>query len=149
MQSYGMYYHLLFHVVWTTRNRAPTIDQAGAAYLWAHLPIVARQERARLLELGIVTSHVHLLVRVHPLTVLPRLLQRMKGGTACGINRAVATSGPLLQWAKGYSVHSVSPRHQGVVAAYVRHQHIRHPDEAIPGWNPRHVASATPAEPRL
>ncbi len=144
-----MYHQLLVHIVWTTRDRRPTIDQPRAAYLWEHLPIIARQERARLLELGIVATHLHLLVRLHPSTVIPRLLQRMKGGTATVINRHVASLEPSLRWAKGYSVISVSPRQRGMAAAYVRHQPTHHPSEAIPGWTSRPVASATSAEPRL
>jgi REP element-mobilizing transposase RayT len=144
-----MHHRLLVHIVWTTRDRQPTIDRPRAAYLWKHLPIIARQERARVLELGIVATHLHLLVRLHPSTVIPRLLQRMKGGTATLINRQPGSACPTLRWTKGYSVTSVSPRQQDVAAAYVRHQHTHHPDEAIPGWPARPVASATSAEPRL
>ena len=144
-----MHHQLLVHIVWTTRDRQPTIDRPRAEYLWKHLPIIARQERARVLELGIVTTHLHLLVRLHPSTVIPRLLQRMKGGTATLINRGAPLQDPALRWAKGYSVISVSPRQRGVAAAYVRHQHTHHPDEAIPGWTAPPVASATSAEPRL
>ena len=82
-----MHHQLLAHIVWTTRDREATIDRARAAYLWEHLPIIARQERARILELGIVATHLHLLLRLHPSTQLPRLLQRMKGGTAALINK--------------------------------------------------------------
>ena len=98
-----------------------------------------------MLELGIVTTHLHLLVRLHPSTVIPRLLQRMKGGTATLINRHMASEGPALRWAKGYSVISVSPRQRGIAAIYVRHQHTHHPEEAIQGWIGRPVASATSA----
>ena len=129
-----MYHRILVHIVWTTRERVPTIDRAYAAYLSEHLPIIARQERARVLELGIVATHLHLLLRLHPTTVIPRLLQRMKGGTAHGINRRLAPGAPVLRWAKGYSVQSVSPRHRESAAAYVRDQHLHHPGEAIPGW---------------
>ncbi len=144
-----MYHRLLVHIVWTTRDRAATIDRHRAAFLWENLPIIARQERARILELGIVATHLHLLVRLHPSTVIPRLLQRMKGGTATLINKQVVAQGPALRWAKGYSVISVSPRQLDIAAAYVRHQPTHHPHEAIPGWSGQPVASATSAEPRL
>ena len=144
-----MHHLILVHIVWATRDRRPTIDRPRAVYLWEHLPIIARQERARVMELGIVATHLHLLVRLHPSTVIPRLLQRMKGGTATLMNRMAISPGPPLQWARGYSVRSVSSRHWDAVAAYVRQQHDHHPLEAIPGWSGRPVASATSAEPRL
>ena len=144
-----MHHHVLVHVVWTTRDREPSLDRERAVYLWERLPIIARQERARILELGLVATHLHLLVRLHPMTQLPRMLQRMKGGTAYGINGGASTDPSRLRWAKGYSVISVSPRAISRVAVYVRDQHLHHPDQAIPGWSNPSVASATPAESRL
>jgi putative transposase len=145
-----MYHRLLVHIVWTTHDRDATIDRHRAIFLSENLPIIARQERARILELGIVTTHLHLLVRLHPSTTIPRLLQRMKGGTATLINKRMAAEGPALRWAKGYNVTSVSPRHQEIAAAYVRYQHTHHPHEANPGWSGQpSVASATSAEPSL
>ena len=32
--------------------------------------------------MGVVRSHLHLLIRLHPTTSIPRLLQRMKGGSS-------------------------------------------------------------------
>ena len=141
----SMHHRLVVHLVWTTRDRLPSINRVRAQYLWEHLPIIVRQERGRLLELGIVTTHLHMLVRLHPTTQLPRLLQRMKGGSAYGINGAAAIGQTHLRWAKGYSVTSVSPRAMPSVSTYVHHQHLRHPEEAIAGWSNDPVASATPA----
>ena len=154
-----MHHKLLVHIVWTTRDREATIDSRRAAYLWENLPVIARQERVHILEIGIVTTHLHLLVRIHPSTSLPRLLQRMKGGTARAVNWHASVSGPALRWAKGYSATTVSPRHVGAAASYVRQQHTHHPVDAISGWagqptrrsdefgNVARVASATSAEP--
>ena len=66
-----MHHQLLAHIVWTTRDREASITRERAAYLWERLPIIARQERARILEMGVVATHLHLLVRLHPTTQLP------------------------------------------------------------------------------
>ncbi|MBP9106518.1 MAG: IS200/IS605 family transposase [Gemmatimonadaceae bacterium] len=134
-----MHHRLHVHLVWTTRDRVPSLDSGRAAYLSEHLPIIARQERARVLAIGLVTTHLHLLVRLHPTSDLPRLLQRMKGGTAHGINAATPGARQPLKWAKGYSVTSVSPGGLERVRAYVCAQHVRHPSEAIAGWPPLDV----------
>jgi len=104
------------------------------------LPRIATQERALVLEIGIVRTHVHLLIQLHPTTAIPRLLQRMKGGTSVARHE--------LRWAKGYNITSVHPAGLEMVRQYVRNQHLRHPTEAIPNWPPN-VALATRAEPRL
>ncbi len=126
---------LFAHVVWTTRDRAPLIDGPLAEFL-AHLfPITCRQERAHLLELGIVQTHVHMLVRLHPTTQVPRLLQRLKGASAViARRRGLPRDGSILRWAKGYNIESVSPRVAPRVRWYVRSQARHHPSESIPGW---------------
>ena len=143
-----MYHEIFFHVVWTTRDRAHSIDRDRAAYLLKHLPIIGREERCQVLELGVVSTHLHLLIRVHPTTALPRLLQRFKGGTAHGINQGNASKRTDLRWAKGYSIRSVGPAELGRITNYIRNQPQHHPEEAIAGWPPGSVASATPATPR-
>ncbi len=130
-----MIHRLYCHVVWTTRGRTGIIDAGLARFLCGFLRGVARQERARILEIGMVTTHVHLLLRIHPTTDLCRLLQRLKGGSAAiaGKERH-STAGNTLRWAKGYSIHSVSARNIGVVREYLRAQPARHPAERIAGW---------------
>jgi REP element-mobilizing transposase RayT len=81
-----------------------------------------------------VSTHLHMLLRFHPTTQLPRLMQRMKGATAHGINRGGPMRDTDLRWAKGYSATTVSPRGLVRVAEYVRKQPLHHPTEAIPGW---------------
>ena len=76
------------------------------------LESVLVQERAQLLAIGMVQTHVHTLIRAHPSTMLPRVLQR----------------------AKGYSAQSVSWRALDPVREYVLNQERRHPHEAIDGW---------------
>ena len=142
-----MRHRIFAHIIWTTRDRAPAIDRAGAELLWRMLPRIARQERALVLEIGIVRTHVHLLIRLHPTTAIPRLMQRMKGGTSVLANRG-GTAHHELRWARGYNITSVHPAGIQAVRQYVRNQHLRHPAESIPDWPPN-VALATRAEPRL
>jgi len=125
---------LYVHLVWTTRNRESTIDLSVARFLVRYLPAVARQERAGVHALGIVATHVHLLLQLHPTTSIPRLLQRLKGGSSVLANREGHADARPLRWAKGYGIASVSPRALEAVRRYVLRQAAHHPREAIPGW---------------
>jgi len=129
-----MRHRLFMHVVWTTRNRQALVDLQAAEFLAEHLPVIARQERARLIQAGIVSTHVHVLLRIHPSTELSRLLQRMKGGTAMALNRLRGPSTPAVRWAKGSNIESVSVRALSDVLRYIRDQHRHHPGDAIAGW---------------
>jgi putative transposase len=130
-----MIHRLYCHVVWTTRDRAPLIDAGLARFLCKFLRQVAHEERTRVLEIGMVRTHVHVLVRIDPTTDISRLLQRFKGASATVAGKERRSSeGNRLRWAKGYSIHSVSGRAVAAVREYLRQQAAHHPEEAIPGW---------------
>jgi len=123
---------LCFHVVWTTRDRRPLLDRRAADFLGRYLRSVARQERARVLALGVVRTHVHVLLSAATTTYLPRLMQRFKGGSSVLINREGHTDGNVpVRWEKGYAIHTISWRGLRAVRAYVESQARRHPDEEI------------------
>jgi REP-associated tyrosine transposase len=130
-----MLHRIYLHVVWTTRDRAALIDAPLARFLVKTLRVLARRERSYILEVGMVQTHVHLLVRIRPTTLVASLVKRLKGASsALATQERYAVAGARLYWAKGYSVHSVSERALETVRHYLRGQPRHHPTEAIPGW---------------
>jgi REP element-mobilizing transposase RayT len=130
-----MRHHRIFiHLVWTTRGREPLITLRLAEFLATFLPAVAHQERARVIARGIVSTHVHLLLRLDPLTDIPRLVQRLKGGSSAIADKERHADGRPLRWAKGYSITSLGQQSMPDAIRYVRSQDQRHPTETIPGW---------------
>jgi len=127
-----MRHRLFVHVVWTTRDRLPSLDAQRATFLVDILPRLALRERGRILVVGMVSTHLHLLIRYHPTSHLPRLVQLLKGTSATVARR---DHGLPILWAKGYNVESVSVRALGAVARYIRSQPEHHPSEAIPGFD--------------
>ena len=92
---------------------------------------MAQEHRAEVLEVGMVATHVHLLVRAQPLSDLPKMIGRMKGATSRVAKRdAIAP----LSWADGYDLETVSPGDEMKIRHYLRAQPFRHPAEAIDGW---------------
>ncbi len=131
--------------------RERSITAPAAQFLRRYLAAVARQERSEVLAFGVVTDHLHLLVAFHPNTVLPRLVQRLKGGSAVMGVREGLVPRPL-RWAKGYNIETVSPSQVERAREYVLEQARRHPDRAIKDDDAAWVARLQPqsvAEPRL
>jgi REP element-mobilizing transposase RayT len=132
--------HLLYiHLIWVTRDRAPMIDAPRAQFLMRFLPAIAEQERAVALAIGMVTTHVHVLLRIVPATAISRMIQRMKGGSAhlAGKEGIGSIALPLL-WDPGYDLESVSPWQRESVGRYVLGQAEHHAEEAITGWQAEH-----------
>lgn len=128
---WGMRHRILYHVVWTTRVRAPLIDAEGARFLCATLRSIAQEHRSHILEIGMVSTHIHLLVRSEPLADLVRMITRMKGVTSRVAKREAIAP---LTWADGYDIETVSPGEELKIRHYLRAQPYRHPTEAIEGW---------------
>jgi REP-associated tyrosine transposase len=134
MQVGCMRHRLYIHLIWTTRNRESLIDGDIAGFLCRFLRAMARKERAHILEIGMVQTHIHVLARIHPTVEVSKLVKRLKGASsAVATTEGLGTNGRLY-WSKGYSVDSVSRRNLDVVRAYLRSQPVHHDGEATKGW---------------
>ena len=129
-----MRHRLYVHLVWTTRGRKRLIDPDLARFLCRFLRAMARKERAYVLEIGMVQTHVHLLARLHPTVPISTLVKRLKGASSAVAAQEGRGGLGRLYWAKGYFVESVSARALEPVRRYLRGQPTHHPDEAIAGW---------------
>jgi REP element-mobilizing transposase RayT len=107
------------------------IDAATRDFLTDFFRRTIIRERAELIQIAILKTHVHLLIRTPPRFDLPHLLQLLKGGSSYAASRA---RGNILglRWNKAYSVTTVSPRALARAVEYLNSQDARHPDEAIP-----------------
>ena len=127
-----MRHRLFFHIVWTTPVRAPMIDLEGARFLCRTIRPIATARRAMVHEIGLVATHIHLLVRSEPLADLVMMLGRMKGVTSRVAKRdAIAP----ITWADGYDIETVSPGDEMKIRHYLRAQPFLHRPDAIPGWH--------------
>lgn len=126
-----MRHRILFHIVWNTQRRRSLIDVEGARFLCNTLRTLAREHRAVILELGLVATHVHVLLRAEPLCDVTKMVGRMKGVTSrIAKQKEIAP----LAWGDGYNIESVSPADEPKLRGYLRAQPYRHPDERIDGW---------------
>jgi len=114
------------HLSWTTWARLPLIDEAVAEFLLRFLLAEAKRHGARVVEIGVVRDHIHLLLELPPAYDVPRLVQGLKGASARLANRDGISRNKSLRWEAGYDLRSVGIRQLPQVAAYVRDQELKH-----------------------
>ena len=114
------------HLSWTTWARLPLISEQVANFLGPFLLAEAKRHGARIVEMGIVRDHVHLLLELPPVYDAPRLIQGLKGASARIANRDGHAGRGSLRWEKGYDFRSVGIRQLTGVTAYVRDQELKH-----------------------
>jgi len=119
-------------LTWTTLRRLPLIHEGAAAFLRRALPEIACRHGTRIVELGIVRNHVHVIVELPPRPDIPRLVQGLKGASARIANRDGVMSRARLRWANGYDLRSLGINDLPRAIAYVRGQARRHPELALP-----------------
>jgi REP element-mobilizing transposase RayT len=95
------------------------------------LPEIARRHGTRVIDIGIVRDHVHVVLELPPHADLPRLVQGLKGASARIANRDGVMPRAPLRWANGYDLRSLSVRDLRRAIRYVRSQSERHPEHAV------------------
>jgi len=124
-------HQIYFHLTWSTFRRQPMIDAPTRAFLEPYFRRIAIQERATIVAVAFLRTHVHLLLHAGPRYDLSRLVQLLKGGSSYAASRQPGNV-LGLRWSREYSVTSVSPRLVNAAVTYIQGQDQRHPTEAIP-----------------
>ena len=116
---------------WTTDGRLPMIGSSEEKFLRSFIPTVADKQHVVLVAMGVVTNHVHLVLKLSPVIDIPKLAQAFKGASARYANKNSSISKNGIKWAKGYDLRSLSPRSLPNAVEYVKSQAERHPELAI------------------
>ncbi|MCH7716638.1 MAG: transposase [Gemmatimonadetes bacterium] len=124
--------NLYVHLSWTTDGRLPMIGSSEDEFLRAFLPAEAKRQGADVAAIGVVSNHLHLVIRLPGVFNIPRLVQGLKGASARLMNQDSGVSRNGIKWAKGYDLRSVSPGHLNRAIRYVAQQAAHHPRHAIP-----------------
>ena len=99
------YTKLIYHIVFSTKERAPLITDEIRDRLYEYLGGVIRGEKGSLLEIGGVEDHVHLLTRFGAAIAVSEMVQRIKGNSSHWLNQQ---SGIWFTWQNGYAAFTVS-----------------------------------------
>ncbi len=116
---------ILVHVVFSTKNREPLLDDAIRADLHAYVGGIVQNIGGALFQAGSVFDHIHLLLS-HPRTLSPADLV---GEIKTGSSKWIKTRGPAYRafhWQNGYGIFSVSPSHRADVEKYLVNQAEHH-----------------------
>ncbi len=125
------------HLSWTTWARLPLVDESVAGFLLRFLLAEAKRHGTRVIEIGVVPNHVHLLLQLPPAYDVPRLVQGLKGASARLANRDGFSQNKSLRWETGYDLRSVGLKQLPQVANYLRLQELKH-------GSPRPVRNPSP-----
>ncbi|HMV49177.1 MAG TPA: IS200/IS605 family transposase [Blastocatellia bacterium] len=119
------YTSLYYHIVFSTKNRAPWIEPELEDRVWAYVGGIARKNKMTALQIGGIEDHLHALVMA-PATMAPsKIAQLLKGDSSLWIH----TEFPALRnfaWQDGYGAFTVSKSAVAEVIRYIQNQRQHH-----------------------
>jgi putative transposase len=116
---------LLYHIVFSTKYRANLIDPGLRDELYPLIAGIVRNEGGRLLAVGGMPDHVHLLVRSKPALSVSDLLRSLKANSSRWVGeRADLPAG--FAWQEGYGAFSISESSAAAVCRYIQNQETHH-----------------------
>jgi REP element-mobilizing transposase RayT len=120
----GTFTNLLFHIIFSTKDRVPRID-AVERRLYQYIGGIIRGEGGAILEIGGVPDHVHILAKFKADTSVSEMLRQIKSNSSGWMNKLPETV-DRFEWQGGYAAFSVSESQVPAVRKYIQNQKEHH-----------------------
>lgn len=117
--------NLLFHIIYSTKYRKPTIRTEWKDDLYGYIGGIVRDQKGTLLKIGGVEDHVHLLVQLSPTIAISDVMRKIKSNSSKWINERSGVT-RKFEWQSGYAAFSVSESRMPAVAEYIANQAEHH-----------------------
>ncbi|MEZ5344729.1 MAG: IS200/IS605 family transposase [Pyrinomonadaceae bacterium] len=117
------YTNLLYHIVFSTKDREPYIRTEYRDRIYKYICGTARGLSGKCIVIGGIEDHVHLLVTLKPTTNVAKFLQELKPNVTKWARQNIH---PLFEWQNGYGAFTVSESQVAAVKRYIRDQKIHH-----------------------
>lgn len=126
LAAMGQSLHVKYsHLVFSTKHRETLILEPLEPELHAYLGGIVKDLGARVLAIGGMPDHVHVLIRDSKTVADVQFIQELKGGSSKWVNGNAKCPGKFA-WQAGYGWFSVSPNAVEAARAYVMNQKTHH-----------------------
>jgi REP element-mobilizing transposase RayT len=117
------YVELYFHLIFSTKNRAPLISSCMEQRLYGYLTGIAKQRSVLVLKINGVSDHVHLLLKMHASVPLSVLVKELKSYSSGWMKKEGVRD---FGWQNGYGAFSCSITHIPQLIKYIENQKEHH-----------------------
>ena len=119
------YTQLLYHVVFSTKERRPWLTLPVIDRLHPYLGGAIREQGGIALAVGGIADHVHLLARLRQDKAISAVIGSIKATSSGWLHREF-TELVAFEWQEGYAAFTVSKSQEEVVKRYVLRQEEHH-----------------------
>ena len=115
--------HLLYHIVFATKDRTPLIDPNWERELHAYIAGIVKNLNGRSIEINGTSDHIHLLAHLSPKMALSDVMRELKASSSRWVHQ---TNDPKFSWQRRYGAFTVSESACETVRHYIRGQKAHH-----------------------
>ncbi len=126
------FWRTFYHLVWTTKNRAPLIGPTIEPRLYAYLIHKAAELGAYTYAVNGWNDHVHMIIAIPPSVSVAQLVKHLKGASSHDLNQEQPDE--HFAWQRGYGVLTIGQRQRPDADAYVRRQKEHHRNHTAVAW---------------
>jgi putative transposase len=120
------YTQLLYHLVWSVKHRECILNQSLKPLLSEKIQKEIEEIRGKLIAVGNVSDHIHLLVECPQSKSIAAVVQRLKTSTTPLINKSLNMRTGEFHWQEGFGIFSVGRPALKNVTNYVINQEEHH-----------------------
>jgi putative transposase len=114
--------NLIYHVVFSTKNRFPLIHDDVQPRLYSFIGEVVKNRNGILLEAGGIEDHIHLVLKLRADLSLAEMIRAVKTNSSKWMNDC----GRPFSWQSGYGAFTVSASNVARVRSYLKNQREHH-----------------------
>jgi putative transposase len=119
------YTNLLYHIVFSTKQRASLITKEYQEELYRYIGGIIRAEGGVQLEIGGTNDHVHVLAKFKPAIAVSEMLAKVKANSSKWANDHKAKMRSFA-WQEGFAAFTVSESKVPSVREYIKNQEEHH-----------------------
>jgi len=113
------------HVVFAVQNRISCIQKSWQDRLYKYIIAIIQKHKHKVLAIGGMPDHIHILFGFRPTQALSNLIQEVKRDSSEWVNQQGFIAG-RFSWQEGYGAFSYSKSHVSKVAKYIETQEEHH-----------------------
>ena len=117
--------NLLFHIVFSTKERRKLLSKELRVRLFKYMSGIADKSNFKIIKLGGIDDHIHLLFSLSPDMPVAKAVQLIKGRSSKWL-RENFTDLDIFSWQVGYGAFTVSKSQIDIVQKYIANQEEHH-----------------------
>ena len=119
------YTQIHIHAVFAVQNRISLIQNQWKDELYQYITGIIDNKGHKLLQIGGMPDHIHVLFGMKPIQSISDLMQDIKGSSSLWINKKKFVRGKF-SWQEGYGAFSYGKSQTNDVIQYIKNQEIHH-----------------------